>query len=145
MKRGLLVVVIWMCVVLSLKAQQGMHVASLFDGRFKHDKQCVELLVKGKQLKPYGLTLFRSLTFEKGAAALPLVEGLVKKDEAQAVDKEIGIVEGRLSYGYYRFNPVKGKREPLRYLVYHRSPSQTILIYMEGYTSIDQLKKMFRN
>lgn len=142
MKRLGWTVIAWLCVVLPLWAQRGMHVEKLFDGRFKHDKQCVELLVKGRSLKPYGLTLFRSLTFEKNAKVLPQVEALVGQDALKSVDKEVGIVDGRLSYGFYRFAPYKGKDGPLRYLVYRRTKKQTILIYMEGYTDIEKLKKM---
>lgn len=125
-------------------AQKGLYVASLFDGRFRHDKHCMELLVKGKPLKPYGLTLFHSLTFGHESPDLPLVSKLVAKDAQQAVDKEEAVVAGRVSYGYYRFPALKNKRTPLRYLVYHQGVEKTILIYIEGYTRIEQLKKLFR-
>ena len=57
-------VILWiiMLSVLSGYAQKGMHVDALFESRFKHDKRAVEVLIKGKELKKYHLTLFRSLT-----------------------------------------------------------------------------------
>ena len=132
----------WLCVAVPLCAQRGLQIAQLFDGRFKHDKQCVELLVKGRSLKPYDLTLFRSLTFDKHAKVLPQVEALVNQDAHKSVDKEVGLVDGRLSYGFYRFPPEKGVKGPHRYIVYRRTEKQTMLVYMEGYTDIDKLKKM---
>lgn len=143
MKRlRLIMLMLWLYVSVPLCAQRGLQVAQLFDGRFKHDKQCVELLVKGRSLSPYDLTLLRSLTFDKHARVLPQVEALVNQDAHKSVDKEVGLIDGRLSYGFYRFLPEKGAKGPHRYIVYRRTESQTILIYMEGYTDLDKLKKI---
>ena len=57
MIRRLIILGITMLAVLPMPAQKGMHVETLFDGRFKHDKRAVEVLIKGKELKKYHLTL----------------------------------------------------------------------------------------
>ena len=62
MIRRWIILGITMLAVLPLWAQKGMHVEALFDSRFKQDKRAVEVLIKGKELKKYHLTLFRSLT-----------------------------------------------------------------------------------
>ena len=62
MIRRWIILGITMLAVLPLWAQKGMHVEALFDSRFKQDKRAVEVLIKGKELKKYHLTLVRSLT-----------------------------------------------------------------------------------
>ena len=63
-----------MLAVLPMSAQKGMHVETLFDGRFKYDKRAVEVLIKGKELKKYHLTLFRSLTVTDAPALSDEIE-----------------------------------------------------------------------
>ena len=49
-------------------AQESLHIGELFDGRYNRQKNTIEVLVKGKKLKPYNLTLFRSLTIKGDSA-----------------------------------------------------------------------------
>lgn len=64
---------------LPLSAQEGLQINSLFDGRFKKDSRAVEVLIKGKELKKYHLTLFRSLTVNSAPEVFDKMEALVKK------------------------------------------------------------------
>lgn len=98
-------VILWiiMLSVLSGYAQKGMHVDALFESRFKHDKRAVEVLIKGKELKKYHLTLFRSLTVTDAPAVSEEIEELVSRDALAAVDKEEGRVGKKLYYGFTVF------------------------------------------
>ena len=149
MIRRLIILGITMLAVLSISAQKGMHVEALFDGRFKQDKRAVEVLIKGKELKKYHLTLFRSLTVTDALALSKEIETLVSQDAEAAVDKEVGKVGTRPYYGFYCFPPEK---ESYRYLFYRntsvlpdntKKPEVTI-VYMEGQVTLEELKQMFR-
>lgn len=149
MIRQLIILGITMLVMLPLRAQKGMHVEALFGGRFKQDKRAVEVLIKGKELKKYHLTLFRSLTVTDAPALTEEIETLVSRDAEAAVDKEVGKVGARLYYGFYCFPPEK---ESYRYLFYRntsvlpdnsKTPEVTI-VYMEGQITLEELKQMFR-
>lgn len=149
MIRRLIILGITMLAVLPISAQKGMHVETLFDGRFKHDKRAVEVLIKGKELKKYHLTLFRSLTVTDAPALSDEIEALVVKDAETAVDKEVGKIGTQLYYGFYCFRP---QDESYRYLFYRntsvvpdggKKPEVTV-VYMEGQVTLEELKQMFK-
>ena len=142
MIRRWIILGITMLAVLPLWAQKGMHVEALFDGRFKQDKRAVEVLIKGKELKKYHLTLFRSLTVTDAPTLSKEIEALVNQDAETAVDKEVGKVGTRLYYGFFCF----------RYLFYrntsvvpnsNKKPEVTV-VYMEGQVTLEELKQMFK-
>ena len=41
-------------------AQKGLAIAPLFSGKYDKDEQAIVVLLKGKTLHPYGLSLFHS-------------------------------------------------------------------------------------
>ena len=86
MKRMMLTTLVLFWAALSLLAQEGLHVAPFYDGRFNKAKDVVSLNVKGSALKPYRLTLYRSLIFERD---MPDVERAVLLDGKQAIDREV--------------------------------------------------------
>lgn len=144
-------IIIWMTLLIALPlwAQKGMHVESLFGGRFKQDKRAVEVLIKGKELKKYHLTLFRSLTVTDAPALSEEIEALVSQDATSAVDKEVGTVGKRLYYGFYCFS---ARDESYRYLFYRnaaiapggsKKPEVTV-VYMEGQVTLEELKQLFK-
>jgi hypothetical protein len=137
----------WLLVAPPLTAQTGLNVNRLFDGRYRGQKNAIEVLVKGKKLQPYKLTLFRSLTLKDAGAQIGEMEQLVRLDGAKAVDKETGLIGQHLYYGFYRFAATKGK---YRYLFFRnntlrnpQSPEATV-VYMEGYATLAEMKSMFK-
>ena len=119
---------------LPLMAQKGLQVNTLFDGRFKKDHRAVEVLIKGKELKKYHLSLFRSITVTNAKSA---------------VDKEVGTIGNRLYYGFYCFSEEEGT---FRYLFYRNTsvkpereklPEATV-VYMEGQVTLEELKQLFQ-
>ena len=105
-------------------------------------------MVQGKELKPYNLTLFHSVTFDNVKTSSEKIEEWIETDSREAYDKEVGRIKGKLYYGFFCLPPHKGKN---RYLFYRNAALQAdskdqslTLVYMEGYTTLEQLKKMFK-
>lgn len=147
MKRLILITITGLLLSATLIAQESLHIGKLFDGRYTKQKNAIEVLVKGKKLKPYNLTLFRSLTIKGDSTERNHIEQLVIQDAVEAVDKETGKIGGHLYYGFYRF-PQKG--EVFRYLFFKNNAlrpngePEVSLVYMEGYATLEELKQMFK-
>ena len=146
MKRHLLSTIIFLFSFISAVAQSGLHVNSLFGGKFQNRSDATEVTLKGRKISKYKLSLFRSLTISGKSAEAREVERLVKADAAKAVDKESGSKGARLYYGFYRLHP-QGKQN--RYIFYRNNALKAgakpvlTLIYMEGTASIAELKQNF--
>lgn len=147
MKRHLILLALLAVLTVPVCAQKGLAVAQLFDGRYKDRAGATEVLVKGRQLKAYDLTLFRSLTLRATDAETRRIEQLVRTDARHAADKETAAHGGRLYYGFYRFPPADGRQ---RYLFYRNNAlagnasAGLIVVYLEGSATPDQLKQMFQ-
>jgi len=129
-------------------AQEGLNINRLFDGRFKKATGATEIIVTGHQAREIGLTVYHSLSVTDMGQA-ELIESLVAKDGARAIDKEVEYRNGQLYYGFYSMK--KKKRENNRYIFYlnqnlaRKSPKNTVtLIYMEGSANAEKIKKLIR-
>ena len=148
MKKIILSLVLTLTAALPLTAQKGLHIEELFGGKYQHHKDATEVLLKGRQISQYGLTLFRSLTVSGTGKDGQYIEQLVRNDTRLAADKETGLKAGRLYYGFYRLPPLS-KKPINRYLFYRNNPlgkggkPTLTLIYMEGTASIEDLRKTF--
>lgn len=146
MKRTLTILAIALFAAFVAKAQGSLNVAKVFDGRFRDRKEATEVLLKGKEIKSYGLTLFRSLTRVLPDKEAQQVEAWVTADGASATDKETGRKGSRLYYGFYKLKPSGGQN---RYIFYRNNALQPgksgklTVIYMEGTATITELKRNF--
>ena len=147
MKRITTIMMICMLFASTAMAQVGLNINRLFDGRYKKAAGATEIIVTGVQAREIGLTIYHSLSVTDKSQA-ELVEGLVIKDGAQAIDKEVEYRNGQLYYGFYTMK--KSKRDN-RYIFYlnqnlaRKSPKNIVtLIYMEGLASPDEIKKLIR-
>ena len=136
-----------MCFIANLAcAQKNMEIEPLFEGTERARYGFSAVIIDGKSLKKYNLTLFKSITTTK-ARLFDELEGMVEKDSKEAIDKECGYINGKLYYGFYQFKPDNGK---YRYIFYRNSslrddePDEVTIVYMEGYPTLEELKKMFR-
>ena len=135
--RKLLTIILLAICAISANAQKGLEVSRLFEGEGKW---------KLKFSAAYNLTLFRSIT--TGDSRLyDEIEQAVNKDAQKTIDKECGHIDGRLYYGFFIFEPRGNK---YRYLFYRNSslrsnePNEVTVVYMEGYATLEELKKTFR-
>ena len=145
MKRLLFILTI--CFMASLaNAQMNMGISPLFEGTERAKYGFSAVIIEGKSLKKYNLTLFKSVTTTK-SKWFSEIENLVENDSKEAIDKECGYINGKLYYGFYQFKPRDGK---YRYIFYRNSslrddePDEVTIVYMEGYPTLEELKKMFR-
>lgn len=147
MRQTILWIVFFCLLVPRVWAQDGLNISRLFDGRYKQETNAIEVLVKGRKLEPYKLTLFRSLTVKNSPEEFQQIEELVTRDGRQALDKETGMIGGKLYYGFYRLPP---KNERYRYLFFRNSSLRKVesdevtVVYMEGYATLEELKRMFK-
>lgn len=148
MKPRIYLILLALMLAFPLHAQSGLHIATLFNGQYRDSKDATEVLMKGRKLTAYKLTLFRSLTLNTKTANVSQIEKLVRADAASAVDKEASLRGGHLYYGFYQLKPVGKTR---RYLFYRNNSlkpggnhtATLTIIYMEGTATIDELKKTF--
>ena len=146
--RFILWLLAWL-LALPLCAQTGLHIASVFNGQYRQRKDATEVLLKGKKISQYKLSLFRSLTLPPSNAERDRIERLVQADARQAIDKEVSLRGGHLYYGFYQLKPQGRTR---RYIFYRNNalhPSKAgdnktlTIIYMEGTATIEELQKIF--
>lgn len=144
--RYILTIILSLLCLTSANAQKGLEVSRLFEGEGKWKLKFTATHISGRSLKPYNLTLFRSIT--TGDSRLyNEIEQAVNKDAQKTIDKECGYIDGRLYYGFFLFEP---KDKKYRYLFYRNSslrsnePNEVTIVYMEGYTTMKELKEMFK-
>lgn len=147
MARKLMIICILMLVAMKGWAQEELRINDLFDGSYKRNKNAIEVVIKGDQLKRYRLKVFRSLTIKNSPKDFERMERLVVADEKNAVSKETGRIGEKLYYGFYCFPAHMGN---LRYVFYRNSSlrevesNEVTLVYIEGNVTMEELKKMFK-
>lgn len=140
-----LIITIIACIFAFAAEAQSVEASHIFKGRsMRHQEStCTE----GKSLKPYKLTLFSTATTQD-RRHFKYIEEVIESNEYKAIDKECGYINGRLYYGFYQFKPDKKGR--YRYIFYRNSslredePCEITVVYMEGYPTLAELKKMFQ-
>lgn len=143
MKR--LIITIIACIFAFAAEAQSVEASHIFKVRsMKHQEStCTE----GNSLKPYKLTLFSTATTQD-RRHFKYIEEVIESNEDKAIDKECGYINGRLYYGFYQFKPNEKGR--YRYIFYRNSslredePCEITVVYMEGYPTLAELKKMFQ-
>lgn len=147
MIKRILIFTLLVILVLSVSAQEGLKINQLFGSRYRNNRQAVEVMVKGKVLKEYNLSLFRSLILKNIAEEVKDIEVLVEIDTKDAIEKETGRIGGNLYFGFYQLDKKDGEN---RYIFFRNNhlrknlePEVTI-VYMEGNTTLKELKKLFK-
>lgn len=166
MKQLIAILTLFMLAALPMPAQENLQINQLFSNKTQPDRDfkrgsrsaaseyvkdnrvVKEVVVQGRELKPYDLTLFRSVTFDNGEQMAKQIEEWIEADSREAYDKEVGRIQGRLYYGFFCLPAHKGK---LRYLFYRNAALQPngndkslSVVYMEGNATLEQLKEMFK-
>lgn len=148
MKRLKTILIILALGALPALAQKNLKIDRVFEHNYIERYKATEVMVQGRELKPYNLTLFRSVTFDNGEPMAEQIEQWIEADSREAYDKEVGRVKGQLYYGFFCLPAHKGK---LRYLFYRNATLQPnsqdkslSVVYMEGNATLEELKKMFK-
>ena len=143
MKR--IITAIMVCIFAFAAQAQRVEASHIFNGKsMRHqESSCTE----GNSLKPYKLTLFSTAT-TSDRRHFKYIEEVIESNEDKAIDKECGYINGKLYYGFYQFKPDKDGK--YRYIFYRNSslredePCEITIVYMEGYPTLTELKKMFQ-
>lgn len=146
MKRLYLLMAMLAISMTALYAQSSLNIAQLFDGRYQNDPDAVETLITGSSLRPYNLSVYRSITITGDKSHAEVIEPLVRRDARKAVDREVINKAGRLYFGFYHMPPTSSGDE--RYILYlNRHPvggNKIILLYLEGSASQQQVKRLLK-
>jgi hypothetical protein len=143
-----MIITVMALATLPVLAQSGLNINSLFDGRYKTNPYAAEYIVTGPAAWEIDLEVYHSLKVTQKEQQ-DLIESLVNKDGATALDKEVQLRNGKLYYGFYTLSMTKKGRN--RYIFFlnqnlaKKSPKNMVtLIYMEGKATPSQIKKLIR-
>lgn len=150
MKQRIFIIIMALTLSFPLCAQDGLHISFLFNGQYRSRKDATEILLKGRKLKPYKLSLFRSITLSASATDVSSIERAVLADGSVAIDKEAAY-NGSGKKLYYAFYQLTLKGNTRRYIFYRNNSlnppknrkATVTLIYMEGAADLNELKRNF--
>ena len=147
MKQIIIIIAACLLATTTAMAQKGLNIDHLFDGRFKKAAGATEIIVTGSQAREIGLSIYHSVSVTDKTQA-EIIENLVVKDGAQAIDKEVEYRNGQLYYGFYTMPKFQRNNRYIFFLnqnLARKSPKNAVtLIYMEGSASADKIKKLIR-
>lgn len=142
LKAALVAMLVWTAIL--AQAQDGLHIARLFDKYGKQDKvTMVEL--SGSSLRQYRMTKYMALIFKDVSPYLDDVLHCLKLDTSgQTVSKRQEIVEdGQLRSGYYQLADSDGTPPRHRYILFKRGKGMlATLLYIEGPLGEEELTDM---
>ncbi|MDE6715553.1 MAG: hypothetical protein K2J74_03630 [Muribaculaceae bacterium] len=138
MKR-IIILLLFHSLMITAFAQQGLHINDALNGKFRKSENAIETIVMGDQVKKFGLTLYHNLRVTD-KASINYLKQLVNKDGESAINKEVYLYKGNLNYGLFEFKPLKGKNK--RFIFFYSNDKMAMLIYMEGDTTLEDIKRI---
>lgn len=135
MERRLMMMMMWFLAITMAKAQSGLNIAPLFEGKIIPQERMVETRVKGKMLSKYQLTFFRSIRFEaKDKTEISRIHDMIDKDQK---------ANPNFAYAENYFSQKSHAKETLmlqlsksgtqnRFLCYKRKDNDVTVVYIEG-------------
>lgn len=130
-------------------SQVNLAVSPFFDNNSVYAPYSKIALVKGAELVPYHLTLYRSCSAVDGRI-IKEMERAVTTDSRKAVDKELGYIGQRLYYAFLSLPPEAKDTDVKRYIFYRNAflkaggKYDATIVYMEGTVTMKELKKLFK-
>ncbi len=140
-----LIIIILIFIWVALSAQDGFKCARAFDTDFIPLENRTVTLVKGGKIRPLNLSVFQSVKSVVSAEVFKELSGLVLEDARRANAKETEIVHGDLVYALLSF---EDKISDRKFICFQSQATddgkyEVILVYMEGNTTIEDLKNKF--
>lgn len=137
--------VVMMCCTAALQAQEGLHIASVFE-RYGRQKSVTMVELNGSVLRDYDMTMYRSLVFNDITPWLDDVLQCIRLDASSGkVVKTQEVMEGGSLYSaYYSLEKVKRNGTAVnRYILFKRGRGGTAtLVYIEGPLGEEKLTGM---
>ena len=131
MRRLLLLLMLSLPMV--LRAQTGLGINSLFQGKIVPQERMVETRVRGRSISAYGLSFYRSVRAEVSRQELLRIEGLYKIDAKEAMEQETKKKSDSWCNSLIAL-PAKGGKGRFLSFQYKRKGGQYSLtvVYLEG-------------
>lgn len=146
MKRLLLIVIAVFSAVVSLNAQSGFQIDSLFNGGLASN-DVKKSVVVGKSLKPCNLDSFKSIRFLASDQDIDKVSGWVSADSPKSLGKEMEYQDGRLVYALLRY--AGSSSTDNKYVCYQIKTvdgnNYVTVVYMTGPATLEDLRVIFKH
>ena len=135
----------------SVRAQEGLRIGEVFEGKIVHELALQKSLIKGENLAPYKLKVLHTAKFMTGNSHRDMVEALFKEDMKGRLsdddsNMEMEIRDGHLYYAIVQLTDTKKGQH--RYICYQCKGKgagfDITLVYMEGKASLADLRKTFK-
>jgi len=145
MKRIILTLLFLIC-HLAMSAQSGLSMNALFEGQIVRQERMVETRVRGRTLRPYQLTFYRSLRFTATEEETKKLRKLMEEDIDRSIDGRSMSDNTKKAEPAYtcklQMASADGKNRFLCYQEKQKHPDsfEVTVIYMEG--SIGSLKNL---
>lgn len=123
-----------------LMAQQGLHIASVFQ-KYGKQKGVAMVELSNELIDIYEMKRYKSISFKNVGNALPYILECLEEDRKKAKKVKETILDGQIQTGYYQLPPLK--EEINRFILFKTSKKGTAtLIYLEGALDADDLVTM---
>ena len=138
----------WLFIIATVKAQSGLNISPLFEGKIVPQQRMVETRVKGKMLSKYQLTFFRSVRFQADSKqeitrVRDLIELDLKKNPGFTYAENYSSEKSHSKETLMLQLPKQGSQN--RFLCYKRKGEEVVLIYMEGtLNSLETLRELIK-
>ena len=138
----------WLFIIATVKAQSGLNISPLFEGKIVPQQRMVETRVKGKMLSKYKLTFFRSVRFQADSKqeitrVRDLIELDLKKNPGFTYAENYSSEKSHSKETLMLQLPKQGSQN--RFLCYKRKGEEVVLIYMEGtLNSLETLRELIK-
>lgn len=144
-RRLFLLLLLSLAAGLPVAAQKGLHIAPYLSMDYSKKHEATYTSVKGDQLREWHLTLFKSISLSHAPQEAARIARDAQADGAAADQSEEVKKGDRLMACYYQLPPPEGKKNaPNRFVLFRRTEAgAATLIYIEGYTDLDKLIKLF--
>ena len=138
----------WLFIIATVKAQSGLNISPLFEGKIVPQQRMVETRVKGKMLTKYQLTYFRSVRFKANNKqeinrVRDLIELDTKENPGFAYGDNYSSKKSHSKETYMLQLPKQGSQN--RFICYKRNKEEITVIYMEGtLNSLSTLRELIK-
>ena len=121
----------------SIKAQEDLHSASVFQ-KYGNEKGTTYVELSKMLSKNWDITHYQSLKLTKAEKALPDIYRCLESDREHARKIKEVVTDGHIQSGYYQLPPVKDKIN--RFILFRLGKKgEATLIYIEGEIDSDDL------
>ncbi|KAA6350298.1 hypothetical protein EZS27_002264 [termite gut metagenome] len=121
----------------SVRAQQGLQIASVFK-KYGKEKGVTMVELSNEMLEAYEMTLYKSLAFKNVGDALPYILQCLEADKQLAKKVKEVVSDGQIQSGYYQLPQTE--EDTNRFILFKTEDKGTAtLIYIEGELDVGDL------